>query len=72
MKDDSEMMNNPGPDTPNSNSGPLPNFFIVGTAKTGSTSISNFFEQHPDVCFCRNFEPNFFAFDRLYSRGMES
>ncbi|WP_340587911.1 sulfotransferase family protein [Erythrobacter alti] len=51
--------------------GPLPNFFVVGTAKCATTSLARFFEQHPDVCFCQAHEPNFFAFDANYAKGLD-
>lgn len=50
----------------------LPNFFVVGTAKTGSTTLANFFEQHQEVCFASNFEPNFFSEDKLYAQGLDT
>ncbi|WP_164089002.1 sulfotransferase [Sphingorhabdus sp. YGSMI21] len=51
---------------------PLPNFFVIGTAKCGTTSLAQFFEQHPDVCFCEAHEPNFFAFDHYFQRGLKA
>ncbi len=56
----------------NASSGPLPNFFVVGTAKCATTSLARFFEQHPDVCFCQVHEPNFFALDSEYAKGLDT
>ncbi|MEM9170209.1 MAG: sulfotransferase [Pseudomonadota bacterium] len=40
----------------------LPNFFIVGAAKSGTTSLAAYLRQHPDVYFSPRKEPNYFAF----------
>lgn len=40
----------------------LPNFFIVGAAKSGTTSLWSYLRQHPQVFMSRPKEPNFFAF----------
>lgn len=51
----------------------LPNFFVVGAAKSGTTSLYNTLATHPDVYCCPIKEPNFFcadfdptAFDQAY------
>ena len=41
----------------------LPTFFIVGAAKSGTTSLASYLSQHPQVYFSANKEPNFFVFD---------
>jgi hypothetical protein len=41
----------------------IPNFFIVGAAKCGTTSLFDAISQHPDVFCCPVKEPNNFAFD---------
>ncbi|HDN58998.1 MAG TPA: sulfotransferase [Candidatus Marinimicrobia bacterium] len=41
----------------------LPNFFIVGAAKAGTTSIYNYLKSHPDVYMSPVKEPNFFSKD---------
>ncbi|NJN74923.1 MAG: sulfotransferase [Limnothrix sp. RL_2_0] len=43
----------------------MPNFFIVGAAKSGTTSLWYYLKQHPQVFFPNNKEPNFFAFEGL-------
>lgn len=42
---------------------PLPNFLIIGAAKSGTTSLYNYLHQHPDVYVSPNKEPRFFAFE---------
>jgi hypothetical protein len=41
----------------------LPNFFVVGAAKAGSTSVYNYLYQHPDVYMSPVKEPHYFASD---------
>jgi len=38
-----------------------PNFFLVGAAKAGTTSIYAYLSQHPDVFFPKVKEPHFFT-----------
>lgn len=37
-------------------------FFIIGAAKSGTTSLQSYLNQHPDICFSKNKEPNYYAF----------
>ena len=37
----------------------IPNLFIVGAAKSGTTSLHNYLNQHPDVFMCDPKEPHF-------------
>ncbi|MDJ0732407.1 MAG: sulfotransferase [Crocosphaera sp.] len=39
----------------------LPDFFIVGASKAGTTAICNILATHPDICFSSVKEPNFFS-----------
>lgn len=39
----------------------LPNFFIVGVAKAGTTSIARYLDQHPDVFVSKVKEPKYFS-----------
>jgi len=39
----------------------LPNFLIVGAAKSGTTSIYQYLKQHPDIYLPENKEPRFFV-----------
>jgi hypothetical protein len=43
----------------------LPNFLIVGAAKSGTTSLCAYLEQHPQIFISPDKEPNFFAFEGL-------
>ena len=38
-----------------------PNFFIVGAAKAGTTSLHRYLERHPQVYMCPMREPHFFS-----------
>ncbi|MEQ8908113.1 MAG: sulfotransferase [Vicingaceae bacterium] len=37
--------------------------FIVGVAKGGTTALSNYLDQHPDICFSPIKEPHYFSTD---------
>ena len=39
----------------------LPDFFIVGASKAGTTAICNSLASHPNICFSEKKEPNFFS-----------
>jgi Sulfotransferase family len=41
----------------------LPNFFIVGAAKSGTTALYRYLRQHPDVYLPDVKEPRFFSYD---------
>lgn len=45
----------------NSSRQKLPNLFIVGAAKSGTTSLYTYLAHHPDVYMCGTKEPNFFS-----------
>ena len=49
----------------------LPNLFIVGAAKAGTTTLYDTLSQHPDVFFPFDKEPAFFCDDEYYARGKE-
>lgn len=42
---------------------PIPNFFIAGAAKCGTTALYHYLSQHPDVYLSPIKEPNYFATD---------
>lgn len=42
---------------------PLPNFFIVGAMKAGTTSLYYYLREHPDAYLSPVKEPKFFAYD---------
>jgi hypothetical protein len=41
----------------------LPDFLIIGAAKSATTSLHVYLNQHPEIFMSRLKEPNFFAFD---------
>ncbi len=41
----------------------IPNFFIVGAPKSGTTALSEYLRQHPDIYFSYPKEPTFFCDD---------
>ncbi len=41
----------------------VPDFYIVGAPKSGTTALSEYLRQHPNVCFSHVKEPHFFADD---------
>ncbi len=40
---------------------PLPNFFLVGAPKCGTTSLFHYLGQHPEIYISPTKEPNYFA-----------
>lgn len=48
-----------------------PNFFILGAAKCGTTSLYKYLSQHPDVYFPVAKEPQFFSNDEEYKKGFD-
>ena len=40
----------------------MPDFLLVGAQKSGTTSITNYLRQHPDISISRIKEPNFFSY----------
>ncbi|MGI9455848.1 MAG: hypothetical protein ACR2NU_04760, partial [Aeoliella sp.] len=40
-----------------------PNFFLLGAAKCGTTSVARYLDQHPEVFISKPKEPNFFSFE---------
>jgi hypothetical protein len=40
----------------------IPNFFIIGSAKSGTTAINDYLDQHPNICMARKKESHYFAF----------
>jgi hypothetical protein len=39
-----------------------PNFLIIGAARSGTTALTHFFKQHPQIFMCEPKEPHFMAF----------
>lgn len=49
----------------------LPNFMIIGAAKSGTTSLAVYMGEHPDVGFSKPKEPMFFYWPHLFSKGID-
>ncbi len=49
----------------------LPNFFIIGAAKAGTTSLYESLRMHPEVYAGQVKEPHFFSNDLQYEKGVE-
>jgi hypothetical protein len=49
----------------------LPDFFVIGAAKAGTTSLYALLDRHPGIFMPEIKEPEFFARDDLYGQGIE-
>jgi len=49
----------------------LPNFFVVGAQKSGTTSLHNYLKDHPEIYLPANKETKFFVDDERYAKGIE-
>ena len=49
----------------------LPNFFVVGAQKAGTTSLHHYLAKHPNICLPKQKETKFFVDDSLYDKGIE-
>jgi hypothetical protein len=47
----------------------LPNFFIIGAMKAGTTTLYNYLRTHPDIYMCPEKEPHFFSVDSNWAKG---
>jgi hypothetical protein len=50
----------------------LPNFFVIGAPRSGTTSVYEYLHAHPDVCMSTTKEPDFFAqpaWDEVHPMG---
>lgn len=46
----------------------LPNFLVVGAAKSGTTAFCKFLGAHPDIFLCSYKEPHFFVIEKPFGR----
>lgn len=51
--------------------GRLPDFFVVGAQKCGTTSLHSYLNSHPGICLPSGKETKFFADDERYQKGIE-
>ena len=49
----------------------LPNLFLIGAAKTGTTSLHDVLSQHPEIFCSKVKEPRFFTQEDRYARGLK-
>jgi len=49
----------------------MPNLFIIGAAKAGTTSLHEVLRQHPDIFMSEIKEPGFFSTEKNYQRGVQ-
>src|SRR5919204_433837 len=52
-------------------SGRLPDTFIVGEMKCGTTALANYLSGHPDVYVVPGKEVHFFNRDDIWARGLD-
>lgn len=45
--------------------------FIIGSMKSGTTSLFDLLSQHPEICPCLEKEPNFFSIDEVGAKGLD-
>jgi len=48
----------------------IPNFFIVGAPKAGTTSLYHYLEEHPDVYMSPIKETNYFSYNEIKEQGL--
>lgn len=48
----------------------LPNFVLIGSQKSGTSSLSQYLKGHPDVVMSKIKEPDFFVEERNWGRGL--
>ena len=48
----------------------IPNTFVIGAMKSGTTSLCNWLAEHPDVFMAAPKEPDFFSRDEVFARGL--
>lgn len=49
----------------------LPNLFILGAAKSGTTTLFHLLDQHPEIFMSFEKEPMFFSRDDYYAKGLK-
>ena len=49
----------------------LPDVLVIGTRKSGTTTLHRWLDEQPEITMSRVKEPNFFSRDQEYARGLE-
>lgn len=47
----------------------LPNLFVIGSMKSGTTSLHNYLDAHPEIAMSENKEPGYFVEELTWNRG---
>ncbi len=50
---------------------PEANLFIIGAMKSGTTSLHNYLNEHPEIFMCEPKEPGFFVEELAWSKGKD-
>ncbi|MCP4004324.1 MAG: hypothetical protein GY725_09025 [bacterium] len=48
-----------------------PDFFLIGAMKSGTTSLQEYLQRHPQIFMCTPKEPQFFSRDAVFARGID-
>ena len=56
-------------DVPTRAGGRMPDFCIIGAAKSGTTSLYHYLAAHPGIFMCPIKEPHYFSTDAIHTRG---
>ncbi|MEL7034516.1 MAG: sulfotransferase domain-containing protein [Cyanobacteria bacterium J06592_8] len=48
-----------------------PDFIVIGAAKSGTTTLYEYLSRHPQIYMSKVKEPDFFALDQNYERGLD-
>ena len=49
----------------------LPDFIVIGAARSGTTTLYEYLKLHPDIVMSTPKEPAFFAVDKFYNKGIK-
>lgn len=49
----------------------LPDFLIIGAAKSGTTTLFEYLKRHPEISLSSIKEPNFFGMNENYAKGLD-
>jgi hypothetical protein len=49
----------------------LPEFFVLGAQKAGTTTLHDLLSRHPDICLPRIKETHYFSDEQRFSRGLD-
>jgi Sulfotransferase domain len=58
-------------DVPTRPGGQLPDFYVIGSGKAGTTALNDFLCQHPQIHMNPLKEPHYFSTDLMFERGLD-